>query len=151
MSLVFRYVPVPMGRSLVSLAGRSERPRPLVPVSVVGPAGTVMRDALLDTGSDDTVFPESVAALIGIDLRRAPRRGGAGAAASPVPLRYAQVTLCLATMQEQRQWPAMIGFTPTPLRYPLLGYAGFLQFFDTLFRGAREEVELTVNPHYSGT
>jgi len=150
-SLVFRYVPVPMGRPLLSLAGRSQRPRALVPISVVGPAGRVARDGLLDTGSDDTVFPESMAAVIGVELRNAPRGAGAGAAASPVPLRYALVTLRLATPQEQREWTAWVGFTAAPLRYPLLGYAGVLQFFDALFRGAREEVELTVNHLYPGT
>jgi hypothetical protein len=110
-----------------------------------------MRDGLLDTGSDDTVFHESVAVLIGVDLSSAPHGRAAGAATSAVPVRYAQVTLRLATVQEQHEWSALIGFTAAPLRYPLLGYAGFLQFFDATFRGAREEVELAVNHLYAGT
>jgi hypothetical protein len=110
-----------------------------------------MRDGLLDTGSDDTVFHESVAVHIGVDLSGAPRGRAAGAAASAVPVRDAVVTLRLANQQEQREWPALIGFTAAPLRYPLLGYAGFLHFFDASFRGAREEVELTVNHLYAGT
>ena len=32
----------------------------------------------------------------------------------------------------------------------LLGFAGCLQFFDALFHGEREEVELTVNGLYPG-
>jgi hypothetical protein len=36
------------------------------------------------------------------------------------------------------------------LRFPLLGFAGVLQFFDADFRGAREEVELTINSLYPG-
>jgi hypothetical protein len=140
-----------MGHPLISLAGRSDRPRTILPVSVVGPTGSVMRDALLDTGSDETVFPESVAVRIGIDLVSAPLGGASGAAATRVPLRYAQVTLRIGDHYEQREWSALIGFTAAPLRYPLLGYAGFLQFFDSTFRGAREEVELTVNHLYAGT
>jgi hypothetical protein len=69
----------------------------------------------------------------------------------PAPLRYAQVTLRITDGQEYREWPAWVGFTPVKLRYALLGFAGFLQFFDAASRGAREEVELTVNALYPGT
>ena len=110
-----------------------------------------MRDGILDTAADDTVFPELVARVIGVDLTNAPVGRGSGAAASPVPLRYAVVTLRIASPQEWREWRAWVGFTAAPLFRPLLGFAGFLQFFDALFRGAREEVELTVNANYSGT
>jgi hypothetical protein len=44
-----------------------------------------------------------------------------------------------------------VGFTSARLRFPSLGFAGFLQYFDALFRGDREEVELTVNSLYRGT
>ena len=37
------------------------------------------------------------------------------------------------------------------LQSPLLGFAGFLQFFTATFRGDREEIELTVNSLYPGT
>lgn len=151
MSLVFRYR---LGKSpgpVLPLAGRTSRPRPLVAVGVIGPKGAWASDALLDTGADDTVFPQFAAGAIGIDLTNAPVGQGSGAAASPVLLRYAWVTLRIITKQEQREWPAWVGFTAAPLRQPLLGYAGFLQFFDAFFYGAREEVELSVNPLYPGT
>jgi hypothetical protein len=67
------------------------------------------------------------------------------------PLRYAQGTLRVTDGQEFREWPAWVGFTSVVLRQPLLGFAGFLQFFDALFRSDREEVELTVNSLYPGT
>jgi hypothetical protein len=38
----------------------------------------------------------------------------------------------------------------TPLRYSLLGHAGFLQFFDAEFRGADQEVVLTPNSSFPG-
>ena len=140
-----------MGRPLAPLLGRSGRPRPLIPVCVLGPAASWLGDALLDTGADDTVFSERVAAFIGIDLINAPIGGGSGVAAPPVPLRYAVVALRLAAGRERCQWNAWVGFTAAPLRQPLLGFAGFLQFFDANFRGSREEVELTINANYSGT
>ena len=49
------------------------------------------------------------------------------------------------------QWPAVIGFSPAPIRYPILGQAGCLQFFDAKFFGADLAVELEVNRAYPGT
>ena len=40
---------------------------------------------------------------------------------------------------------------PARLIYPLLGFAGCLQYFRANFMGDREEVELTVNSLYPGT
>jgi hypothetical protein len=106
---------------------------------------------LVDTGADDTVFPGSVAMLIGLDLSSAPVGSAAGISSANVLLRYAKVTLRLTDGQEMREWPAMVGFTPARIAYPMLGFAGCLQFFTTTFHGDREEVELTVNSLYPGS
>ena len=68
MAMRFPYRLVPVGRGIVSLGGRSARPRPLVLASMIGPSGAYARRALLDTAADDTVFPEYAASRIGIDL-----------------------------------------------------------------------------------
>jgi hypothetical protein len=108
-------------------------------------------DCNLDTGADDTVFSERLAARIGVDLSNAPVGQATTATLTNAPVRYAQVTLRLTDGKEQRQWPAWVGFTPAKLQSPLLGFAGFLQFFTATFRGDREEVELTINSLYPGT
>lgn len=151
MTMLFGYQKLPVAHPLVSLQGRMDRPRPIISVTVIGPKGTSVQDALLDTGADDTVFPERVASKIGLDLSDAPTASGATAGQTVLPLRYAQVTLRIADNQEQREWVAWIGFTPAKIRQPLLGYAGFLQYFTATFVGDREEVELTINSLYSGT
>ena len=151
MSLRFPYKPFRVSSPLVSLAGKMARPRPVIPVSVLGPQATVVVNALLDTGSDDTVFPDWVAQRIGLDPANAPTGSGAGLGMVPQTLWYAQSTLRIACNREQREWQAWVGFTSAPLRQPLLGFAGFLQYFSATFFGDREEVELTVNPIYSGT
>jgi hypothetical protein len=103
----------------------------------------------LDSGSDDTVFPEDLAALLGIDLTTAPSGQMKAANGGKASLLYAQVTLRLTDGVEQREWPAWVGFT-SAIRRPLFGFAGFLQFFTATFYGDREEVELAVNSHYPG-
>jgi hypothetical protein len=127
------------------------RPKPIVSVTLVGPAGSRCRDALLDVGADDSVFSEALATLIGVDLRNAPTGRGQGIATGYIPIRYAEVTLRLTDGIEFREWRAWVGFTSSPLRRNLLGFAGCLQFFTATYYGDREEVELAVNGLYRGT
>ncbi len=151
MSLRFSYVPVRVAHPVISLGGRWVRPRPLIMVTLIGPTKSWTAQAILDPAADDTVFPEQAATLTGIDLNQAPSGTGAGVGMANVPLRFADVRLRTTDGQERREWPATVGFTPAAMRYPLLGFAGFLQFFEARFLGDREEVELTVNSLYPGT
>jgi hypothetical protein len=151
MGLLFPYKIVPVHHSVVSLGGRWSRPRPLITVSVIGSSETYPVDGLLDTGADDTIFPEHVAARIGLDLTNAPVGQATTATVANAPLRYAQVHLRITDGKEQREWPAWVGFTPANLHLPLLGFAGFLQFFTATFLGDYERVELAVNNLYQGT
>jgi hypothetical protein len=138
-------------RPAIALGGRWVRPQPLIHVSLVGSATTRPVLGILDTAADDTVFPDYVAARIGLDLSGAPTGSSSGVGRVPVQLRYAQVKLRVASGGEFREWPALVGFTSLPVRYPMLGFAGFLQFFTSTFHGDREEVELVVNSLYPGT
>jgi hypothetical protein len=121
-------------------------------VRIAGPTHARLIDGLFDTGSDDTVFEESVALSIGIDLDQATERQiGLVGRTQPVRCRYAQVELCLTDgISETYVWSAVVGFVATKLRYALLGYAGFLQFFDVEFRGGHREVMLRPNTSYPG-
>jgi Retroviral aspartyl protease len=151
MSLRFPYRLGLSPRPLVSLAGRSQRPRSIITVAVVGPMGSWPLDALIDTGADDTVFPEWIAPTIGIDLTNAPSCSAAGVGGGVGVLRFAQVRLRIADNHERREWLAWVGFTAAPMNHPMLGFAGFLQYFTATFHGDREEVELAVNSRYVGT
>jgi hypothetical protein len=108
-------------------------------------------DALVDTAADDTVFPEDLAAKVGVDLSGAPTGIATGVGRVVGSLRYAQVVLRIADHQERREWTAWVGFTAVKLRQPLLGFAGFLQYFSANLHGGSEEFELTVNNLYPGT
>ena len=135
----------------VSLRGRFSRPRPVVTISLLGPAKTYPTQALLDTGADETIFPEIASRAAGIDLANAPAGATTGIGAAVVPVRYVEVPLRISDGKESREWLAWVGFTPLPLTRPLLGFAGFLQFFTTTFHGDREEVFLEINALYRGT
>ncbi len=151
MSLLFAYRIYPGPGPVWPLGGRIGRPRPVVHITVIGPNGASVQEALLDTGSDDTVFPEHVAAAIGLDLTNAPTGSASGVGMAAASIRYAEVTLRLTDGAEFREWPARVGFTPAPIKRALLGFAGFFQFFTATFDGDREQIELTVNALYPGT
>jgi hypothetical protein len=95
-----------------SLGGTVVRPRPVYAVRVAGPTRARLIDGLFDTGSDDTVFEESVALSIGVDLNRATERQiGLVGRTRPVVCRYAQVELCLTDgLSETYVWSAVVGF-----------------------------------------
>jgi predicted aspartyl protease len=150
MSMLFPYRLRPYPQPILALGGRFSRPRPLVQVTVIGPAGDYVESALLDTGADETLLPDTAATLCGIDLTSAPVALAEGAGPGPLRVRQAQVFLRLTDGTELREWPAWVGFAAT-LRRPLLGFAGCLQFFTATFRGDREHVELTANGLYPGT
>jgi hypothetical protein len=107
---------------------------------------------LLDTGSDNTVFEETIASLIGLDLSQAEERElGIVGRPQPVRCKYAPVPLRITDgLNETYEWTAVVGFVATRLLYALLGYAGFLQYFDAEFRGADREVILTPNRSFPG-
>jgi hypothetical protein len=134
------------------LAGASVRWRPLVPVTIIGPGGT-HRDfirAVLDPAADDTVFPIDTARRLGIPLHP-PTGHGVRWRGQLHPLRFGDVELLLTDAGSVWRWPAVIAFSPAPLRYPILGQASCLQFFDARFLGAGLVVELEVNQTYPGT
>jgi hypothetical protein len=151
MTMRFSYKQLPAKAPVPSLGGRTVRPRPLLWVTLLTPAAVRLRHCLLDTGSDDTVFPESVAAQLGIDLTNAPIGEASGMGLATATIRYAEVQLRVSDGREFHEWTATVGFTSTPLKQPLLGYAGFLRYFTATFHGDLEEVELAVNSEYPGT
>ncbi len=126
-------------------------PRPLLPVQITGPTGSRLRDGLLDSGADETVLDPSVAPLIGIDLQAALEREINLVGRGRVKCRYALAKLRISDgISETYEWDAMVGFAPFPLLRSLLGFAGFLQFFDASFRGFDLDVALLPNASFTG-
>jgi hypothetical protein len=151
MSLVFPYTRLTSAQPIISLGGRLDRPYALVGATLVGPTGTHFDRCLLDSGADDTVFPDQAAVNCGIDLTNAPQILLSGVGGGTALVRYAQVAIRITDGIERREWTAWVGFTSAPMKRPLLGFAGFLQFFTAIFYGDLEKVELAVNSYYRGT
>ncbi len=144
-------MPLPAKAPIPSLAGALLRYRPIVPVRIFGPLGSRIYDGCLDCALDDTIFPVSLAVTLGIDLRGAAQGQARPIGGVVVPYSYAPVTLRLSDGVELCEWDAIVGFVNLPLRWALLGHAGFLDFFDTDLRGARREAVISPNTQFPGT
>lgn len=135
-----------------SLGGSVLRYRPMMPVEFQGASPAVVtRTSVLDTGADDTVLPDWIASAVGVDLDTAEERQLALPGGAVVRCRYASIALSIGTRgQETYRWTAVVCFMAA-LPRPVLGHAGFLQFFDAEFRGADREVILTPNRAFPGS
>lgn len=110
-------------------------------------------DGLIDSGADDTVFADSAAIPLGIDLRGAEERSvHLVGRPRPIRVRYAPVQLLVTDgRQETYEWSAVVGFVSGRLHYNLRGQAGFLQFFDCNLRGEPDyETLLTPKSSFPG-
>jgi hypothetical protein len=131
--------------------GARHRLRPFIPIRIAGsgPISIPIRRALVDSGADDTVFPLAVAQTHGIALRNPTPfhvvwRGAAH------PLWFARATLRLEAGIEWLQWTSTIAFSHAPIRYPILGIAGCIEYFDVTFLGSDQQVVLQPNRLFPG-
>jgi hypothetical protein len=120
-----------------------------VSVRIQGPAAARrLKYALLDTGSQDTLFPVELAEPLGIVL------GGESQSIRWRGQRYSvefhAIELELTQGGISWRWRARAGFTPAPLAYALLGHGGCLEFLDATFRGADQVVDLETNRTFPG-
>ena len=146
----FTYLSLPTRRPVYSLGGASMRYRPIVPLHVLTPRALPPTDCCIDSAADDTLFPVRFARRLGIDLTTAPKGETQPSGHAPLPVRYGRVTLFLADGFESCEWEAVVGFVDVPLRWPLLGHAGFLDYIDVHLLGVRREALLTPNSSFPG-
>jgi hypothetical protein len=140
----------PPTKAIAASSASENLPRPFVSIRIKGPiAARRLKSALLDTGSQDTLFPMDLAEPLGIVL------GGERAALKWRGQRYwvefHKVELELAQDGTAWRWRARVGFTPAPLAYALLGQRGCLELLDAKFRGADQIVELETNRAFPGS
>jgi hypothetical protein len=127
---------------------------PLIPVSLTGQTSSARFDqAYVDTGTDVCLFPLDYGHQIGVqfldDGTWTIVWGGERRKA-----RYGKVQLELTDGTSTWSWPAGVAFLDVPpdkLRFPLLAHAGFLEFMDATFFGAKQELCLATNPSFPGT
>jgi hypothetical protein len=149
--MIFRYRQYQTAPSPTAPSGVVHRPE--VPLRIIGAAGAVSMWALVDAGSDDTLFPLTVGQMIGatIDATQAWKVEGIGGQAVPIIL--GEVVLELTEGNQTFRWPAKIGlvnFADPQDEIALVGHTGFLDYFRVVFDGHRRVLEVEVTPAFPG-
>ena len=125
--------------------------RPEVTIDVVGPRRIETIQALVDTGSDETVFPASLANAIGVQLDHGSAGHASAVGGHAVQLVPGSVMLQVTQGQETYRWQVTVGFLEVEEpedEIALLGYAGFLEFFRAVFDSQSHELELVPNDRF---
>jgi hypothetical protein len=122
--------------------------RPIVPVMVKGFVVRRRARAVVDTGSNDSIFPAKLANVLGIALGKSISHALVW---QSFPLQFATVDLELSDGWADFRWSASVGFSAAPIPYALLGIRGCLQFFDATFCGKDLAVEFAINQSFPGT
>jgi hypothetical protein len=118
----------------------------MIPVRIIGPTGLYMPfgRALVDPGADDTVFPLDVTSFLGVHLLPATGHGMRWRGQA-FPLRFGRVELEVTDdTGASLRWAATVAFSSAPLRYPLLGVCGCLEYLNAHF--LREDRILELEP-----
>ena len=134
------------------MPGATARYKPMLHIRVEHDGEAWPVQGLLDTGSDDTVFPRSLAERLRISLDGLPVTSATSAGGRPIQYAVASVTLAIHDGTQSCRWNALVGFRLDSVKsLPLFGQLVFLQFFTAEFLGDSHEVILTPNGSFPGT
>lgn len=123
-------------------------------MTLMGDLSSIKVDAVVDTGADLTLFPRSVATVIGAvvdDSIRWPVGGVGGQSINASP---GVVQLEIADGASRFSWRPTVGFVDYPrpaLELSILGHAAFLEYFEVLFDGPAAEVEIRGTSAFPGS
>jgi hypothetical protein len=122
---------------------RQNLDRPIIAITIHGPHGlSLQTDALIDTGSDITLFSSDVAHRLKIDLTgiaSLPVMTAVGPVATYQPF---DLTLEIRRPPDVLLWTARVGFLPRPMSLAILGTKGFFEFFDLNYSHSHRRVEI---------
>jgi hypothetical protein len=143
--MIFSYQPV-----IVAAADGDflELLRPEIEVSIEGVLGRATVVGLVDTGSDNTIFPKSVADVLGIRLSPSSAPPALTFGGLSIPLSAGVVTLQLESDDASVRWQTTINFyefESPELEAVILGHTGFLEYFTATFDGQKCTLTLVPN------
>ena len=122
--------------------------RPEVLLRIHGPNGTENHYALVDTGADNTILPNSVAQRLGIATTKCRGPEARAFGGQRISLTFSDVVLELTDDGSSIRWEARVFFADTEPESEdtvILGHQGFLDFFTATFDGDDCSIEVQPN------
>lgn len=128
--------------------------QPKIAVVLVGPIGQIRFNALVDTGSDQTILPAfEIEKITGIRINRSEVAEVRGRLEDHREELYLgeNCMLRLSDEDEQIEFSSSIWFSDDNDSPAILGHSGFLEFFSITFDGLHREVVIIPHEKFSGT
>ena len=122
--------------------------RPVITIRIIGPKSEARWDALVDSGADETLFPLSLAEVLGVELDQEFISEAADISGDRLKIQYGDVVLRIETEQDDIEWKTTVGFVDfgsASDEVIILGHGGCLDFFTATFDGEKAELELKPN------
>lgn len=122
--------------------------RPVITIRIIGPKSEARWDALVDTGPDETLFPISLADVLGVELHQQLTSEAAGISGGRLKIVYGEIEIRIERDQEAFSWKTIVGFVDfgsADDEVIILGHGGCLDYFAATFDGEQAELELVPN------
>jgi Aspartyl protease len=119
--------------------------RPEIPIEIAGQLGRAEVIGLVDTGSDHTIFPASVAEELGIELSVEAVSQGSGFGGQTLFFRSGVAELRIGDDENAIAWKTELyfyAFDKPDCEVTILGHSSFLDYFIATFDGEQSELEL---------
>lgn len=128
--------------------------QPIIPIVLVGLIGELRFNALVDTGSDQTILPLiDVESITGLTINRdiiSSVQGRLEHHTENLYLGY-HIRLRLSHDTIEYEFPSPVWFSDDGNSPAILGHSGFLEFFNIVFKGFDKELEIKPNDNFKGT
>ena len=131
----FPYVKTPANDSI-----RPWISRPIIPVMLIGPNGTVVVDALIDSGADKSMFHKDIGKEIGIDFTQSEQETFSGVEGGRSICYTCDIQLQIIGLNEKIKISA--GFADTSGVFAILGQADFFDSYKIKFEKDHNTIEI---------
>lgn len=116
--------------------------RPLIPIILSGPKGSITIDALVDSGADRSLFHLEIGKRLGLDLFSAPTEFFSGIEAGRLSSYLLSVDMQIMGLDKKVSIPA--GFVESDGVSAILGQDGFFDAFRIKFEKQRNTIEIVL-------
>jgi len=134
----FKYIKAPLIQK--SPIFGSYIPKPIIPIELISDERSVRFAALIDSGADFCIFPDSLAEALGLTLDKSRAERFAGISGEPSKAYFSDLTINIGGWK----YKTLVSFSEdiSPRGYGILGQKGFFDLFRVAFDLKKEEIEL---------
>lgn len=115
--------------------------RPIIPVTLFGPKGSINIDALIDSGADRCLFNSQIGKEIGLEIEKGEREIFSGIEGGKLLAYLHKIHLQIIGINKIIE--IIAGFTDAPGVFAILGQEGFFDAFKIKFEKAHNTIEIT--------